>query len=254
MQQIRRVVTSFVYLKNMSKDINYYNKEGSMYSKKRYPEVDTEYVHFFFKKRREILMEMIRGIVSEKNEHLSLLEIGCADGVIIQGIKKQYQKFTRLVAVDIAPSMVAEAQRTSHSSIEFYVRGQEGELGLFDVVVEVGVINLTDMNAEFRFVVEHLSQDGYYICSLASRTSLLSRLKIKKNYFQNHLSFDEYESEIKKYFTIIDSEVYGIFVPTIWKVPFLGRIIQRIIEKVTKPLVPSLFHEKIYILQKNKLL
>lgn len=238
----------------MFKDTAYYNKEVSVYSQKRYPETSTDYVHFFFKKRREMLMGLIKKIVSEKCGPLSLLEVGCADGIIIRDIKRQYQEFTRLIAIDIAPSMIEEARSLSHDSIEFYVRGEEGELGLFDVVVEIGVINLTDMNTEFRFAIEHLNQDGYYICSLASRTSLLSLLKIKKNHFQNHLSFKEYESEIKKYFTIIDSEVYGIFIPIIWKVPFLGRIIQRIIEKVAKPFVPNLFHEKIYFLQKNSVL
>lgn len=232
----------------MKKDTEYYNKEGHLYSQKRYPSIDTDFVHFFFKKRRDILMKMLGRIVNGK-AGLTLLEIGCADGVIIREIKNSFKNIIRLVGIDISDAMITEAMKIERSlGIEFYLKEANKHFGDFDIVVEIGVLNLTDIEKEFIFVKKHLKSGGYYICSFASNTSLLSILKIKKDTFYNHLSFDGYEKLIKDHFTIVSSESYGIFIPFIWKIPVLARFMQSIFEFVFK-LIPSFFHERIYVLQ-----
>lgn len=233
------------------KDINYYNAESISYSKKRYPKFDTDYVHFFFKKRRNILMGFLDGIVGKEAEKFSLLEIGCADGVIVRGIERKFSNFSKIIGIDISPSMIAEAIKNSPRAIQFYVRGEEGNLGLFDIVIEVGVLNLVELDTDLRFAKDHLADDGYYICSLAGKNSLLSRLRGGNNGFKNSLSFSDYETIIEKNFVIVDSRVYGIFIPLIWKIPFLGRFFQPFFEATMELLFPGWFHEKIYLLQKN---
>ncbi len=235
----------------MNKDINYYNKEVGAYSSKRYPKVSTDYVHFFFKKRKDILLKFVQIIVSGRTSTLSLLEIGCADGIIIGELEKQYKIFGRLVGLDVSSKMIEEAKNKNSDSIEFYVRDENINLGLFDVVIEVGVINLTDLETEFSFAKKHMNDRAYFICSLASRTSLRSRFKIKSSDFKNHLSFEEYEEKLANHFIIIKSERYGIFIPHIWKIPVLARIIQPIIEVIAGLFVPQWFHEKIYLLSKK---
>ena len=232
----------------MSKDTNYYNKEGAVYSQKRYPELSTDYVHFFFKKRRTILMRILRDILVTHPQMTTFLEVGCADGVIIRDIKNYFPQLTQLTGVDISPSMIAEAIRQSPRGIDFYVR-EHDSYGTFDVVVEVGVVNLTDMETEFAFARNNMRPDGYYICSLSSKTSLRSRLKVKSADFSHHLLFEEYERAVLAHFTILKEESYGLFIPFIWKIPFLGRLLQPLAEVVGVACCPMLFHEKIYLLR-----
>lgn len=233
----------------MKKDTEYYNKEGRLYSQKRYPWRSIDFIHFFFKKRRDILMKMLGKIVDGKTD-ITLLEIGCADGVILRGIKNNFKNITRLVGVDISDAMIMEATKIDKShEVEFYLKEADKHFGDFDIVIEIGVLNLTDVEKEFEFAKRHLKPGGYYICSFASNTSLLSILKIKKGNFYNHLSFDEYKKLIKKHFAVISSEPYGVFIPLIWKVPFLAMFLQPIFELIFR-FVPNFFHERIYVLQK----
>ncbi len=234
----------------MKKDTSYYNQEGDRYSKKRYPERDTDYVHFFFKKRRRILMSMLSGIAGHACRPLSLLEIGCADGILVNEIHDQEKTFSPLVAVDISPDMIAVARRNNTRSIEFSLRDSLPSKR-FDVIIEIGVLNLTDLDTDLRFAVERLADEGYYICTLASRTSLLSRLKMQPTDFAHHLSFKEYEMVLRKTFTIVQSEGYGVFVPHIWKSPGLARWIQPLAEYLASLFSPNWFHERIYLLKKN---
>lgn len=234
----------------MLKDTVYYNKEVSMYSQKRYPETSTDYVHFFFKKRRAILMRILRDVVRMHPEASALLEVGCADGVILRNINEQFPQFKKLVGVDLSPGMVAEAIEQSPKDIEFHVRTNETQ-PYFDVVVEVGVLNLADLEGEFTFAKRSLKSGGYYICSLASRTSLRSRLKNTSIHFAHNFSFSEYEQILREHFSILEEEAYALFVPFLWKVPFLGRLLQPIFEVVGKIAWTDLFHEKIYLLKRK---
>lgn len=231
----------------MKKDTPYYDKEGAVYSKKRYPDMDTDYVHFFFKKRRAILMEMLARVSQGRPGPLPLLEVGCADGVIIREIRDRFETFRPLVGIDVSPGMI-EAAKADSAAITFHLRDEQ-PLGTFAVVVEVGVVNLTDLETEFRFAQTHLQENGYYICSLASKTSLLSRLKLKKAGFAHHLSYAEYEAALERTFVTVEKRGYGVFVPHLWKWPWLARRLQPIAERLTEMFVPTWFHERIYLLK-----
>lgn len=235
----------------MSKDTTFYNKEGAVYSAKRYPKEDTDFNHFFFKTRRRILMRLLGDIVRERKGDLSLLEVGCADGVVIREINHKYPTISPLTGIDISPAMIEQARILALGTpIEFFVRGEEA-VRLVDIVIEVGVINLTDMDTEIRFALQHLPKGGYYICSLAARTSLRSRFKVAKGDFQNHLTFPEYESILRRHFDIVQAETYGLFIPFLWKVPAVARLVQPICEICFRRFVPALFHEKIYLLRRH---
>lgn len=234
----------------MKKDTTYYNHEGRQYSQKRYPTVSTDYVHFFFKKRLEILIELLTRIIPHVSSPASLIEVGCADGVVLRSIQGKFPQIERLVGVDISPDMVEEAKKQSPKSIEFHVRDRE-VFGNFDVVVEVGVINLSDFETEILSAKKNLKQEGYFIASLASKTSLRTILKFNKynDGFKHLLKFKEYEDILRLHFTIVDAIPYGLFVPFLWKFPRLARIIQPRVEVLMGSISPDLFHEKIYLLK-----
>ncbi len=235
----------------MNKDTDFYNKEGTLYSQKRYPTIDTDYVHFFFKRRRDLLMNFIN-LVSKKTPSNSLIEVGCADGVVINYIANRYSFFNKLVGIDLSEKMIKKAKKSS-DKIEFYIRDKE-YFGNFDYVVEIGVINLTDFDTEINFAKKNLKTDGYFICSLASITSLRIRLKKfnkNKDEFNNLLTYREYEQKLKESFKIIKQVPYGLFIPYIWKWPLFARTFQPFFEYTFQNLTPNLFHEKIYLLKKE---
>lgn len=233
------------------KDNNYYNKESSVYSEKRYPKKSKYFVHFLFKKRLKILIKILQLITKDKNK-LSLLEIGCADGFVSCEIGKNVKGFSEIVGVDISPEMIDVARR--NSNIKFLVRDNEISFDKkFNIIIEVGVLNLVDLSYEFNFVKDNLSNDGFYICSIASRTSLYNKLKLSgENDFKHFLTFREYERKISEFFFIESFISYGLFIPYIWKIPFLAQFFQTVTENVFRKIVPNLFHEKIYILRKRQ--
>lgn len=234
------------------KDTAFYDKEGNKYSSKRYPEKDRDYVHFFFKKRLKILLDILERHVSDKRG-LSLLEVGCADGVVLRSIARRFPDFEKLVGIDVSENMIAQAIGENDSSkISFFVRGKEDASALYDLIVEVGVVNLTDRHVEYAHALRHLKSDGLYICSLAASTSLRSRLKPDdhKKGFSHLLSYKEYEAELSREFEIIERRAYGLFVPLIWRVLVIARLLQPL-EALLVHLVPDLFHEKIYVLKRK---
>jgi SAM-dependent methyltransferase len=233
------------------KDNNYYNKESSVYSKKRYPEKSTYFVHFLFKRRLQILIKYLQ-LIAKKKE-MSLLEIGCADGFVSIQIRENTNIFDEIVGIDISPEMIRIANSSNKDKeIKFLIRNNDINLNRkFDVIVEVGVLNLVDLYSELNFVKNNLTDDGIYICSVASRTSLLNKLKSEgERDFRHFHTFKEYEREIRRYFLITKSISYGLFIPYIWKMPVFAHLFQVIIEKILKDITPNLFHEKIYFLKK----
>ncbi|MFA6095713.1 MAG: class I SAM-dependent methyltransferase [Candidatus Paceibacterota bacterium] len=236
----------------MIKNTSYYDREGRVYSSKRYPDKDFDYVHFFFKKRLRILLRMLLD-TTEGGSDVSLLEIGCADGVVSRAIADEVPAVGEIVGIDTSEKMIDAAREADNSPRStFFVRGSEDESKRYDIVVEVGVVNLTDRHAEYRYARDHLKDGGYYICSLASSTSLRSRLKQRdhKDGFSHLLSYAEYESELAAMFEIVDAKAYGLFIPFLWKIPLLARIIQPV-ESLVAGAFPGLFHEKIYLLRKS---
>jgi len=232
------------------KDTNFYDAQSSVYSKKRYPATSTEYLHFFFKRRLGILLSYL-DFISENRTNMSLLEVGCADGVVLRAVSAHSRAFSSLFGVDISPKMIESAKaEISESNVSFSLRNG-AKNSSYDVILEVGVLNLNDLESEISFVKKHLKIGGYYICSLASGTSSRAVLKSKggDDTFTHFLSFGEYDTELKKHFMVVKSDYYGLFIPLIWKIPFLARMIQHTAEILFKPFVPSLFHEKIYLLR-----
>jgi 2-polyprenyl-3-methyl-5-hydroxy-6-metoxy-1,4-benzoquinol methylase len=230
----------------MLKDKNFYNKESKKYSSKRYPEESSNYIHFFFKKRLKKVLDFLNFFSSDKFD-LDILEIGCADGIVLRNIlKKNGNSFSEIVGIDNAEEMIKEAKKISNSKINFFVRGQE-VFKKFDVILEVGVINYTDVDNEIKYVKERLKNKGIYILSIAGKGSINGFFGKGVGY-KNFLTYYDYEEKIKKYFKIKKIIPVGIFMPLIWKNKKFGNFIQNILEKIFC-LFPNFYHEKIYILE-----
>ena len=233
------------------KDTSFYNKESGAYSEKRYPKLAADYAHFFFKKRLSVLLSMLERITA-RQQGIRILEIGCADGVVAAAMS-DLDSVGAVIGIDISADMIEEAKSKNRSpKISFFVRGQEDQRASYDVIVEVGVLNLTDRNLEYAYADDHLKVGGYYICSLASRTSLRARIKFRDDGggFAHLLTFEEYEKELRERFEVIKSVPYGLFIPFLWRSPMIGRFLQPL-EAILRPLGPRLFHEKIYLLRKK---
>jgi SAM-dependent methyltransferase len=189
------------------------------------------------------------GHITRDKKNLSLLEVGCADGVVIRTIWEKFPHvFSSLKAIDIAPEMISAAKNLNTGTpIDFEVRTEEVLKDTSDIIVEIGVLNFADFKEEFGVMAASLTPDGTYLCSLSSSTSLYNRLKGASGY--RHLnSYAEYERELREYFVIESVDGVGFFVPWLWKMPALARALQPVIEKVALTFVPSLAHEKIYVL------
>ena len=130
------------------------------------------------------------------------------------------------------------------------MRGEE-EIPSAQVIVEIGVVAREIMESELRFAYQNLPEGGYYICSIASRTSLRTWFKADESDLVKYLTFSEYETAVESRFEIVNSEVFGIFIPFLWKVPFVARLVQPICEMMFRPFLPSLFHEKIYLMRRR---
>lgn len=229
------------------KDKGYYNHESAMYSGKRYPRVAMSYTQFFFRERlRKTLAEMRRRFGKEQG--LALLEVGCADGVVMRSVATEFSdSFDRLVGIDTADAMISRAKELSQSSnISFFVRGTEPE-GLFDLILELGVLNYTDVESELRAAAARLAPGGRYFLSIAGADSLKAHFSPEDQY-QNLLPYAAYEDLIRRYFAIEKSIPCGLYVRGLWRIPLLGRLFQGTAETVFRAF-PRLYHEQIYILR-----
>src|SRR3989338_8992448 len=85
---------------------DFYNQESEQYSQKRYGGQVDSYVKYFFNQRLNLVLTMLNRI-SKGRSDMSLLEVGCADGVVLGKTKRTLsEKFTRLVGVDIAKPLL----------------------------------------------------------------------------------------------------------------------------------------------------
>lgn len=235
----------------MLKDKEFYNKESDKYSLKRYPMKAVDYIQFFFKKRMDIALKNTKTFF-EKKEGLSLLEIGCADGVVLREVvSKMDSLFSSIIGIDIAEKMVEKARELNSSpKTSYYVRGNESEDKKFDLVFELGVINYTDFENDIEYAANHLNEGGLYLMSVAGRGSFNNLFRQGGDQYQNFLTYTEYENIIKKYFIIRKITPCGLYIPTIWRVPVLALLLQPVFEKMFF-FLPNLYHEKIYTLIKK---
>jgi SAM-dependent methyltransferase len=236
----------------MIKDTAFYDKESSVYSEKRYPQVSQSYTQFFFKERLQMTINALKHFVGTK-KNLSLHEIGCADGYVINEIKRAYpDAFSNLIGTDISPGMITSAQeKFGNSGIHFVVRPQYTDASRHDVIVEIGVINYAVLEEELEYIKTHLKADGVALISLAGQGSIWDRRRTGDTGFNNFLTYKEYRNEISKRFTIIQEIPVGLLIPLLWRIPVLARIVQPLKEMILRPCMPGLFHEKIYVLQLN---
>jgi SAM-dependent methyltransferase len=236
------------------KDTKFYNQESGIYSQKRYPQIATDYIHYSFKKRLKIVLGMIEWMIDSKDK-ASLLEVGCADGVVVKSINDKFgARLNNIQAIDLSPEMIEAAKKNNSSPIVFKVRENDMKFeNKFDIVVEVGVLNYTDILNEFGFAKDNLSRSGFYVLSIAGRDSLMVRLgRNRKDNFNNLLSYAEYEKKIAEYFDIVKIVPCGFWVPKLWKFPPVARIVQPSLDFLFKNLLPDLFHEKVYLLTIKK--
>jgi 2-polyprenyl-3-methyl-5-hydroxy-6-metoxy-1,4-benzoquinol methylase len=239
----------------MIKDSDFYNKESGIYSSKRYPAVASTYIQFFFKKRLDITITLLKQIycnTSHASVGKKLLEVGCADGVVVRAIQEKIPNtFSEVVGIDIAPDMVKVASELDRSGkAAFYVRGQEPQVNKFDAVVEIGVANYTDFDAELAYTHEHLVDNGVFILSIAGNNSLSGYMGGDVGY-ENFLPYPEYEKKIAEKFIIERVVPVGLRLPIIWKIPTFARCIQPVLEVVLRGILGHLFHEKVYMLKKR---
>ncbi len=235
------------------KDTNYYNSESEIYSQKRYPGKTGDYIHYFFKKRLAIVIDMI-GKIIVLGDRFNLLEVGCADGVVIKKIEERFgNKFSEMQGIDLSPLMIEAAKKNSaeNSKIRYKVRNNDYKVvANFDIIIEVGVINYTDFLAELKFAQKNLRKGGCYILSVAGKDALMVKLgKAKKEAFNSLLNYADYEKKIVEYFNIIKVVPCGFWLPGLWKLPILARIVQPCLDFLLLYPLPNFFHEKVYLLK-----
>lgn len=239
-------------IKHKETIVDYYNKESTQYSKKRYEGVLSTYTQYLFRKRMSIFFNYINYIKSKINKNIDLFDIGCADGVVLFNTDNKFNDFIKLYdAVDVSSSMVEVANKNKiNNKFNFYLRGQEPNKK-YDLVTELGV-HISDPDSEYQYVKNKLNNNNsYYIFSVSSKDSLHTFFKLKNDVKAKHYidlkSFYSTEEILRKYFNIIKKTPYGLFIPKLWTIPLIGSLIQPIIDNVFIYLIPGLFHETIYL-------
>lgn len=231
--------------------INFYDAVSGDYSTHRYTLVTESYSQHIFKKRRDLFLVMLGSIEKNLPKDASILEVGCADGVLFKAVEEKFPgRFSKLVGMDISPKMIEEAKKqNTNPKAVFYLKDQM-PTDTYDLVIELGV-HPFDLDAELAYASSHLRSRGYFLYDLVSSESLFTKIKLKdKPYIKDYQSYRSYETSLRKYFSIIQASVYGLFVPKLWAVPAIGRNLQPVFDTVFKKIAPELFHEKIYLLQK----
>jgi 2-polyprenyl-3-methyl-5-hydroxy-6-metoxy-1,4-benzoquinol methylase len=231
----------------MPKDTLYYDAESVRYSRKRYPAKATTYVQAFYLRRLAIVTEFVRSLAY--GQPISVLEVGCADGVILRSLYAALPKmFSSLTGVDVSERMVQTARVESAGlPIRYAVRSGTQEEPR-DLVIEVGVLNyVPDFEQELLSLRAAIAPNGHALISLAGKGSLWHRLKRTGDEFADFQNYTDYETVIMKHFSIVAMAPVGLFVPYLWRVPVLARAIQPLAERALVA-APGLFHERIYLL------
>ncbi|CAN5164530.1 hypothetical protein BH11PAT1_BH11PAT1_1500 [soil metagenome] len=229
--------------------VNFYNTESSIYRKKRYPKKITSYVQYLFKRRFIILLSFLENIKNDLPA-ASLLEIGCADGIIIESIEKRFPDlFTKLVGTDISSEMIHQAKiNNSNSKMSFYLRDNLPHYQ-YNIILELGV-HVYNLEEEIKYTNSFLKKNSYFIYSAAGKNSFHTKFKLKGNeYAEGYMSYFDTELILRNHFEIKMSIPYGLFVPKLWALPLIGRILQPVFDFIFLRILPEFFHEKIYLLK-----
>ena len=124
------------------RDTEYYERESARYSDNRYAATPASYLQYFYSRRLAIVREFV---AADTRASISLLEIGCADGVVLSALAAAFpHKFSSIVGVDIAPAMIEEARRrTQDQRMRFALRNELSREVAFDVVIEIDLFGQT---------------------------------------------------------------------------------------------------------------
>ncbi len=231
---------------------DYYDEEAKVYSQKRYPEVTTNYIQFLFTHRRNLVLSMLGVVKQETVPPRSLLEIGCADGVLLRAVEEKYPgMFAEMLGTDISAPMIETAQVLTHSShIRYAMRDEIPPRGEYTCEMEIGVGAVSsDMENEFARAAAQLVPGGLFLCVVAGRDSLATRWGMTAAAREKLFPYPVYETEMRKSFTIVRAKSYGLHVPLLWRVPFVGRVLQPVAELFGR-CFPALCHERLYLLKK----
>ncbi len=244
--------------------IDYYNKESTEYTAKRYPSITKSFIQYMFKQRLALLLSSIKRIEKKLSPDATILDIGCADGVIFKAIENVFpEKFIELIGMDISPEMIEIAKKQSNNRrTQFYLKSELPDLK-FDVVVELGV-HPYDLEKELIYASNHLKKGGYFFYSVAGKNSLYLRRNMREKtfveeynkrepYIDDYKTYKTYQFLFNKYFSIVSSSGYGLFVPKLWKFPKIARLLQPFFDNISNLFFPEFSHEKIYFLKKKKL-
>lgn len=230
----------------------FYDEESKNYSRRRYPKVATNYIQFFFTRRRKLVLKLLSEVVQRTEAPRSLVEIGCADGILLRSIQERMPKvFDQLVGIDIAEGMITVAKdATDDPAISYEVRKEFIPNRKFTVAMEIGVGELTlKTETEAEWAATQLVPGGYFLCGFAGRDSIVARLDKAAAHREHLNTYATYETALRKYFSIVGVRAYGLYVPFIWRIPFLARIVQPMAE-IVGAVFPDLCHEQVYLLQK----
>lgn len=234
------------------KDTSFYNQESTQYSSKRYPKVPSSYTQFFFNRRLALTKNFVAKIIAYEGKELSLLELGCADGIVVRELVHTFpHAFSKLVGIDISPGMVEEARKqNTEQRVEFLLRQDYVARPTVDIVTETGVINYAGFDSDVTFVSQNLKNDGWYVLSIAGTNSLRNLLKPEGD-FVDFRSYGEYEKLLREKFSVYATIGCGFFIPHIWKVSVIARPLQLFADAVLGRIFPSLCHEKVFLLKKK---
>ena len=232
---------------------DYYDEEASIYSQKRYPKRAKNYIQFLFTHRRDIVLGLVGRVIGSTAVPRSLFEMGCADGVLLRAIDERYPNaFSKMLGSDISLPMVEEGRRlTQNPAISYIVRGELASSGEYSCALEIGVAAIVlDTQGELAFLSNQLMPGGYLVCSIAGRDSIAARWGSTAADRALLKPYREYEKEMKKLFEIAAMKPCGIFVPLLWRIPFLGSLLQPAFEALGG-ILPELAHERVYLLKKK---
>lgn len=231
----------------------YYDDEARVYSEKRYPQRAVTYPQFLFTHRRELVLGFLRRVIENTSAPRSLFEMGCADGILLRSVSVRYPgAFSAMLGADISRPMIDAARAlTVDDTIQYAMRDSLPRSGSYSCVMEIGVAAIIlDTRDELAMLAGQLAPGGYALCLLRGHDSivfLLGRGGADRSLFK---SYKEYEQMVQEFFTIIDSRSCGIYVPLLWKIPALARLVQPLAEIIGR-IFPSLAHERLYLLRKK---
>lgn len=232
---------------------DYYDEEARVYSAKRYPKRIQNYTHFLFTRRRTLALKLLARAIAGTKEPRTLLEVGCADGILLRSIAAVYPNaFVHMLGVDVAEPMIEVARKiTKESGIEYKMRDELSHTGANSLVLEIGVAALVfDTQGELQIIANQLAPGGYLLCSFSGSTSLAQKFARGSAGDSSVLRpYSFYEKVMCEHFTQIASASYGFYVPLLWKLPVLARLLQPVAEVFSR-VFPSLAHERLYLLKK----